>query len=139
MISGVQDAGLPMRTLYPLIRTALRGIPPEAAHSLIMRALEAGLGGFLVDHAARRPDLPILAQRLWGLDFTNPIGLAAGFDKDARVPEAMLGLGFGFVEIGTVTPRPQPGNPKPRVFRLDADRAVINRLGFNSGGLDSVI
>ncbi len=76
---------------------------------------------------------------MWGLDFPNPIGLAAGCDKDARVPDAMLNLGFGFVEIGTVTPRPQPGNPKPRVFRLDEDRAIINRMGFNSAGLDTVI
>ena len=82
------------------------------------------------------PDPPILRQRLWGRDFPNPIGIAAGFDKDARVPDALLRLGFGFVEIGTVTPRPQPGNPKPRVFRLEADGALINRLGFNSGGLD---
>ena len=80
-----------------------------------------------------------MAQRLWGLDFPNPVGLAAGFDKDARVPEAMRGLGFGFVEIGTVTPRPQPGNPKPRLFRLEADQAIINRMGFNSGGLDAVV
>jgi dihydroorotate dehydrogenase len=74
---------------------------------------------------------------LWGLDFANPVGLAAGYDKDARVPDAMLRLGFGFVEVGTVTPRPQPGNPKPRVFRLEQDRAVINRMGFNSGGLEA--
>lgn len=93
-------------------------------------ALATGLGGL-----ARTPDPPILAQRLWGRDFPNPIGIAAGFDKDARVPDALLGLGFGFVETGTVTPRPQPGNPKPRVFRLDEDGAMINRLGFNSGGL----
>jgi dihydroorotate dehydrogenase len=72
-----------------------------------------------------------------GLKFTNPIGLAAGFDKDARVVDAMLSLGFGFVEAGTVTPQPQPGNPKPRLFRLDADQALINRLGFNSGGVNA--
>jgi dihydroorotate dehydrogenase len=78
-----------------------------------------------------------LAQRLWGLDFANPVGLAAGYDKDARVPDAMLRLGFGFVEVGTVTPRPQPGNPKPRLFRLEQDQAIINRMGFNSGGLDA--
>ena len=81
----------------------------------------------------------MLRTRLWGRDFPNPIGIAAGFDKDARVPDALLRLGFGFVEIGTVTPLPQPGNPRPRVFRLDADRALINRLGFNSGGLDLVV
>ena len=73
------------------------------------------------------------------MDFPNPIGLAAGCDKDGRVPDAMLNLGFGFVEIGTVTPRPQTGNPKPRLFRLEEDRAVINRMGFNSDGLDTVV
>jgi dihydroorotate dehydrogenase len=73
------------------------------------------------------------------MDFPNPIGLAAGCDKDGRVPDAMLNLGFGFVEIGTVTPRPQTGNPKPRLFRLEEDRAIINRMGFNSDGLDTVI
>jgi dihydroorotate dehydrogenase len=107
---------------------------PEAAHRLTLAALAAGLGG-----SSRAPDLPELRQRLWGLDFPNPIGIAAGFDKDARAPEALLRLGFGFIEIGTVTPRPQTGNPKPRVFRLEADAALINRMGFNSGGLDRVI
>jgi dihydroorotate dehydrogenase len=96
--------------------------------------LAAGLGG-----TSRTPDSPELGQRLWELDFPNPIGIAAGFDKDARAPEALLRLGFGFVEIGTVTPRPQPGNPLPRVFRLEADGALINRMGFNSGGLDRVV
>ena len=70
-----------------------------------------------------------------GLEFSNPVGLAAGFDKHAEVPDDLLGLGFGFVEVGSVTPRPQPGNPRPRVFRLEEDRAVINRYGFNSQGL----
>ena len=97
-------------------------------------ALAAGLGG-----TTRIPDLPELHQRVWGLDFPNPIGIAAGFDKDARVPEALLRLGFGFVEIGTVTPRPQSGNRTPRVFRLEADGALINRMGFNSGGLGVVV
>jgi dihydroorotate dehydrogenase len=127
-----------LASLYPLIRPALRGLPPEAAHELTLRALELGLDDFLGGGSARKPDSPILAQRLWGLDFANPVGLAAGYDKDARVPDAMLGLGFGFVEVGTVTPRPQPGNPKPRVFRLERDQAVVNRMGFNSGGVDAV-
>jgi dihydroorotate dehydrogenase len=96
--------------------------------------LAAGLGG-----TSRAANPPELRQRLWGLDFPNPIGIAAGFDKDARAPEALRRLGFGFVEIGTVTPRPQAGNPKPRVFRLEEDAALINRMGFNSGGLDRVI
>ena len=123
-----------MPDFYALFRPILRALPPETAHRLTLAALAAGLGG-----RARAPDPPILAQRLWGRDFPNPIGIAAGFDKDALVPDALLGLGFGFVEIGTVTPLPQPGNPKPRVFRLDADGALINRLGFNSGGLDRLV
>jgi dihydroorotate dehydrogenase len=116
---------------YPLIRPLLWALPPERAHEATLRALEAGFGGH-----ARAPDAPSLKQSLWGLDFPNPIGLAAGFDKDGRVPDAMLRLGFGFTECGTVTPRPQPGNPQPRVFRLKEDAALINRLGFNGGGLD---
>jgi dihydroorotate dehydrogenase len=128
-----------MPNFYPLIRPVLRRLPPEAAHGLTIRALEAGLGRFMVDRSARQPDPPILAQRLWGLDFPNPVGLAAGFDKNARVPETMRAFGFGFVEVGTVTPRPQPGNPKPRLFRLEQDQAIINRMGFNSGGLDAAI
>jgi dihydroorotate dehydrogenase len=120
--------------LYSLARPLLRALSPETAHRLTLAALAAGLGG-----RARAPDPPILAQRLWGRDFPNPIGIAAGFDKDALVPDALLGLGFGFVEIGTVTPLPQRGNPKPRVFRLEADGALINRLGFNSSGLDRLV
>jgi dihydroorotate dehydrogenase len=81
----------------------------------------------------------VLETRIAGLVFPSPVGLAAGFDKDARVWRQMLGLGFGFVEVGTLTPRPQAGNPRPRVFRLAADRAVINRLGFNNGGLDAAL
>jgi dihydroorotate dehydrogenase len=126
-----------MADFYPLISPVLRRLPREAAHQLSLRALEAGLGRLFVGRAAADP--PILAQHLWGLDFPNPIGLAAGYDKDARVPDAMRRLGFGFVEVGTVTPRPQPGNPRPRVFRLDQDRAIVNRMGFNSGGLDQVV
>ncbi len=123
-----------MADFYPLVRPLLRALPPETAHRIALAALSAGLGG-----GAREPDPPSLAQRLWGRNFPNPVGIAAGFDKDARVPDALLRLGFGFVEVGTVTPRPQPGNPKPRLFRLDADQAVINRLGFNSGGLASLV
>ncbi|MBV9375893.1 MAG: quinone-dependent dihydroorotate dehydrogenase [Alphaproteobacteria bacterium] len=128
-----------MPDLYPLIRPVLRRLPAEAAHALTVRALEAGLGSWMVDRAAREPDPPILAQRLWGLDFSNPVGLAAGFDKDAQVFEPMGQFGFGFVEIGTVTPRPQPGNPKPRLFRLEEDQAIVNRMGFNSAGLSAAI
>lgn len=128
-----------MPNLYPLIRPVLRRLPAEAARDLTLRALEAGAGRLLSGRRPRQPEPPILAQRLWDLDFANPVGLAAGYDKDGRVPDAMFRLGFGFVEVGTVTPRPQPGNPKPRVFRLEADRAIINRMGFNSGGLDAVV
>jgi dihydroorotate dehydrogenase len=123
-----------MPDLYNLIRPALRRLPAETAHALVLKALEKGLGGL-----ATAPDPPALRQRIWGLDFPNPIGLAAGFDKDARVPDAILRLGFGFVEVGTVTPRAQPGNPRPRLFRLDEDAAVVNRMGFNSGGLDRLV
>jgi len=108
-----------------------RLLPPEAAHRLTLRALRLLPGG--------RPaaEDPRLAVDLWGLRFPNPIGLAAGFDKDAEAPGALLGLGFGFVEAGTVTPLAQRGNPRPRLFRLAADRAVINRMGFNNRGLDA--
>jgi dihydroorotate dehydrogenase len=128
-----------MPDLYPFIRPFLFRLSAEAANAVSLRALECGLGCFPMGRGAEKPDSPMLKQRLWGLNFPNPIGLAAGYDKDGRVPDAMLRLGFGFVEIGTVTPRPQPGNPKPRLFRLDEDRAAINRLGFNSGGLDAVV
>src|SRR5215469_125885 len=127
-----------MPNLYPLIRPALRRLPSETAHELTLRALEVGAAPMFGGLGRQEADPPILAQRLWGLDFPNPIGLAAGFDKDARVPDEICRLGFGFVEVVTVTPRPQPGNPKPRLFRLEKDRAIINRMGFNSGGLDGV-
>ncbi len=116
--------------LQALTRPFLRLIPPEAAHRLTIVALAAGLGP-----RRRGPDDPILGSRVWGLDFANPVGLAAGFDKDARAMAPMLALGFGFVEVGSVTPQAQPGNPRPRVFRLVEDEAIINRLGFNSGGI----
>jgi len=116
--------------LYALARPLLRFITPEQAHGFAIKALRRGLVP-----CAAAPDDPVLATRVWGLDFPNPIGLAAGFDKDAEVVDAVLKLGFGFVEAGTVTPRPQPGNPKPRLFRLEEDDAVINRFGFNSQGL----
>jgi dihydroorotate dehydrogenase len=114
------------RYLLPLLRL----LPAETAHKLTIRALAAGW----YPRGARHDD-PILATRVWGLDFPNPVGLAAGFDKNADTADAMLGWGFGFVECGTVTPRPQVGNPLPRLFRLLEDRAVINRMGFNNEGL----
>ena len=122
-----------MAALFDLALPLVRALPPEMAHRLTIRALAAGL-------APRRAaaDPPSLAVRLWRRDFPNPVGLAAGFDKHAEVPDAMLGFGFGFVETGTVTPRPQPGNPPPRLFRLVEDEALINRFGFNSDGLPAV-
>ncbi|QLC25561.1 quinone-dependent dihydroorotate dehydrogenase [Parasphingopyxis algicola] len=114
--------------IYPLLRPLVFTLDAERAHALTIAALKAAPIGA----PPRSP--PALASRVAGLDFPNPVGLAAGFDKNAEVPEKMLGLGFGFAEVGTLTPLPQPGNPKPRIFRLTADRAVINRLGFNNGG-----
>ncbi len=113
--------------LFRLARPALFALDPERAHRLTIAALKAA--------PARAPATPgPLALEVAGLRFPNPVGLAAGFDKDAEVPDAALGLGFGFVEVGSITPRPQAGNPKPRLFRLAGDRAVINRMGFNNGG-----
>jgi len=109
----------------------LRLLPAERAHQVTLALLKAGL----VPASAPVRD-PILASSHWGLDFPNPLGLAAGFDKNGEVPDAMLRQGFGFVEIGSVTPRPQPGNSRPRLFRLSEDKAVINRMGFNNYGLD---
>ncbi len=116
--------------LLPLVRAA----DPERAHRLALRALRCGLAG-----RESTPNEPRLAIRALGLRFGNPIGLAAGFDKNAEATAALTRLGFGLVETGTVTPRPQPGNPRPRLFRLDADRAVINRMGFNNAGLDAYV
>ena len=130
---------LPMPDLYPLIRPILRRLPAEAAHNASLRAVRFGAGQFLRGREPASADPPILRQRLWGLDFPNPVGLAAGYDKDALAPNQLLALGFGFVEIGTVTPRPQAGNPKPRLFRLDEDGAAVNRMGFNSRGLDALV
>ena len=117
-----------LKTLFDIAPRALTLLPPEEAHEITLKALE--FGAF---PAAERDD-PLLAVDFAGLSLPNPVGIAAGFDKNARVPDALLDLGCGFAEIGTVTPLPQPGNPTPRVFRLRRDRAVINRLGFNNGG-----
>ncbi|MFM1813366.1 MAG: hypothetical protein RLZ98_61 [Pseudomonadota bacterium] len=117
--------------LTELTRPLLFALPPEQAHEAALRALACGL--YPKDDT---PAAPRLAVDMCGLRFPNPIGIAAGFDKEARVPHAVLAMGCGFAEIGTVTPLPQPGNPAPRLFRLMQDRAVINRLGFNSAGHD---
>ena len=112
----------------------LRWMDPERAHDLALMALRLGLAG-----QAPAEDDPALAIELLGRRFANPIGLAAGFDKNAAAVAALMRLGFGFVETGTVTPRAQVGNPRPRLFRLEEDRAVINRMGFNNAGLDAYL
>ena len=120
-----------MSQVHRLGAQALRLLDPETAHGLSIRLLSLGL-----EPRRRGPDDPILATDLAGLALPNPLGLAAGFDKNADVPGAMLNAGFGFVECGTVTPLPQEGNPRPRIFRLRTDEAVINRMGFPGEGLD---
>jgi dihydroorotate dehydrogenase len=113
---------------YRLLRPVLFLVNPERAHGLALRALRARPTG------APAPAGGPLETQVAGLAFPNPLGMAAGFDKDGEAPDALLALGFGFVEVGSITPRPQAGNPKPRLFRLAEDRAVINRMGFNNGG-----
>ena len=120
-----------MSRLHDLAAGALRTLDPEDAHRLTVRALALGLGP-----GAPAPD-PILATTIAGLSLPSAVGLAAGFDKNAEVFGPMLAAGFGFVECGTVTPLPQAGNPRPRLFRLTDDRAVINRMGFNNAGLEA--
>jgi dihydroorotate dehydrogenase len=111
----------------------LRWFDPEDAHRLAIQGLR------LLPPMRPRPDDPKLAVRAFGLNFSNPVGMAAGFDKSAEVPDALLRLGFGFVEIGSVTPKPQAGNPRPRLFRLERDEAVVNRMGFNNDGAETVL
>jgi dihydroorotate dehydrogenase len=111
----------------------LRWLDPEDAHRLAVQGLK------LLPAGRPRPDDAKLAVRAFGLNFPNPVGMAAGFDKNAEVPDALLRLGFGFVEIGSVTPLPQSGNPRPRLFRLERDEAIINRMGFNNDGADIVL
>ena len=125
-----------MSVLDRIGQKLLFSFDPETAHGLSIAALRCGLP--VGTAAARDARLPTRDARLkvslCGLEFPNPLGMAAGYDKNAEVPDALLGLGFGFAEVGTITPLPQPGNPKPRIFRLTADEAVINRLGFNNEG-----
>ncbi|MDR6624538.1 quinone-dependent dihydroorotate dehydrogenase [Caulobacter segnis] len=118
-------------SLHDVAARALHAFDPEDAHGLAIRGLKLGLGP-----RDAGPDDPVLAVQLAGLSLPNCVGLAAGFDKNAEVPDAMLAAGFGFVEAGTVTPLAQAGNPRPRLFRLSEDQAVINRMGFNNGGLE---
>jgi dihydroorotate dehydrogenase len=125
--------------LYRAIRPLLFRLDPERAHDLVFAGLVA-CERVLVSTgwAPKAPAHPLLAQRVWGLSFSNPVGLAAGFDKDARVPHVWPLLGFGFAELGTITAEAQPGNPRPRIFRLARDGAVINRMGFNNTGAAAV-
>lgn len=126
-----------LSSLYPFARAQLFRMDAEDAHHLTLRMLRgmqrAGLAGMLAPRTAVAP------RRVMGLNFANPIGLAAGLDKDGACIDGLAALGFGFIEIGTVTPRPQPGNPRPRMFRLPAAEALINRLGFNNGGVDQFV
>ena len=122
-----------IRAFDTLSLPLLRWLDPEDAHRLAIQGLR------LLPPLRTRADDAKLAVRAFGLNFPNPIGMSAGFDKNAEVPDALLRLGFGFVEIGTVTPKPQSGNPRPRLFRLERDEAVINRLGFNNDGAEPVL
>jgi dihydroorotate dehydrogenase len=119
---------------YPLLRALLFRLDPEAAHHLSLEALKAAQRLHLL--GGRRPSAP---RMVMGISFPNPVGLAAGLDKDGEYIDALAALGFGFIEVGTVTPRPQPGNPKPRLFRLPGARAIINRMGFNNRGVDNLL
>ena len=115
--------------IFEILRPALFALDPEAAHGLTVAALKRS--------PRKSPPAPgPLAVEVAGLKFPNPLGMAAGFDKDAEVPDALLGLGFGFAEVGSITPLPQAGNPRPRLFRLVEDHAVINRMGFNNSGAE---
>ncbi|MFI4971847.1 MAG: dihydroorotate dehydrogenase (quinone), partial [Hyphomicrobiales bacterium] len=116
-----------------LSRPLMRALDPEDAHALAIKALR------YMPLTRPAADARELAVRAFGLNFPNPVGIAAGFDKNAQVPDALLRLGFGFMEVGTVTPLPQAGNPRPRLFRLGSDEGVINRLGFNNEGAAVVL
>lgn len=139
MLKNKRLAYVSLRTMYSLIRKILFSIRPENVHYMVMGWLQKAYkvapgraflkSNYKIQH-------PSLVKELWGIRFPNPVGLAAGFDKDARWTDELSCLGFGFVEIGTVTPKPQPGNDKPRLFRLPQDEALINRMGFNNQGAE---
>jgi dihydroorotate dehydrogenase len=126
-----------MTSLYGLTRPFLFALDAEKAHGLGLKAIEAAYRTGLNPLLATRPQP--LPTRVFGIDFPNPVGLAAGMDKNADHVDALAALGFGHIEVGTTTPRPQPGNPKPRMFRLPSHEAVINRLGFNNDGVDALL
>ncbi len=123
--------------IYPLLRPLLFSLDPETAHSVTLKLLklahQTGLSTFSKAHSTDQP------VSVMGLNFSNPVGLAAGLDKNGDYIDALAALGFGFIEIGTVTPRPQPGNPKPRLFRLPEYQAIINRMGFNNAGISHLL
>ena len=121
--------------LYSLLRPLLFKLEPETAHRVTFDAIEkARRFGLLTGHS-----MVCQPRSVMGLSFPNPVGLAAGLDKNGEHIEALAALGFGFIEIGTVTPRPQPGNPKPRLFRIPQGEAIINRMGFNNHGIDRLV
>ena len=122
---------------YSLLRPWLFSLDPEKAHDLTLSNLDRAQRWGLLEHLVSKPMND--PQTLCGIDFPNPVGLAAGLDKDGKHIDALAALGFGFLEIGTVTPRPQPGNPKPRMFRLTEAQAIINRMGFNNDGVDACV
>ena len=122
--------------LYPIARSALFALDPEVAHHLALRALKKIEKHHLAGLFGSNLSAP---REVMGLTFDNPVGLAAGLDKNGEYIDALAAMGFGFIEVGTVTPRPQPGNPKPRMFRLKEHEALINRLGFNNGGLEAFV
>ena len=123
--------------LYSIVRPILFLLPAETSHDLGLKALRLLHSIGLV--ALLKPSIPAVPTRVFGLEFSNPVGLAAGLDKNADYLDALGALGFGFVEVGTVTPRPQDGNPKPRMFRLAREHAIINRMGFNNKGVDHMV
>src|ERR1700744_146788 len=123
--------------MYALIRKILFNVDAEKEHHWLMKGLTFAFIPGIFRSALKSSFVmkdSSLERTLWGITFPNPVGLAAGFDKDAKYTDSLACLGFGFIEIGTVTPRPQGGNPNPRLFRLPADSALINRMGFNNGG-----
>jgi len=123
--------------MYGIIRKVLFSIDPESVHHKVMKLMRSAYAFPITRSLLKQQYVKkhvSLERTLWGIKFPNPVGLAAGFDKDAKYTDALACLGFGFVEVGTVTPRPQPGNPQPRLFRLPADKALINRMGFNNDG-----
>eukprot|EP00736_Rhodelphis_marinus_P013846 Rmarinus@m.1269 len=136
MYADAREGSVIDAKLWELTHLLFHRMGPEDAHSWAIRFLSTGLFPLVRDRSDSQ--YQSLKSQIWGIDFANPIGLAAGFDKNANAPSALLDMGFGFVEVGSVTPLPQPGNPTPRFFRLEEDGAVINRYGFNSDGIEKV-